>query len=855
MIKFFQDNKGMVTVMVTLLLIPALLVTGTGVDLARVYTAKSIVQDANLLAANAVLTRYDAMLQDVYGLFGVAKEDAELNAMVTEYVNRSIFGTSDSAQMGSFQLFYGANAQSQVQKEQNLAQIAVLRHQIEEYAKFRAPIVIADEIIERLKAFDKVKTDSEVIQEKMEIDEEVRELYEYYKKLYEQIQVVNECKEAQEDLVSAVNACLTEIRTQLQWMLSIREEYTAIYEGQALFREEKLEDCNTKYEICLANICSIISGYYTINTWKEGFIDQSGEWVPAEKVRKKQGGNNLEETVDYAVRVLNDQITELEKLVSTCKEIDGAKVSLERKLNALKAKLNSGECSEDLKKGMGKDLKAYEALLTYNVTAMGEAVQSVNRAQIKQLIEDLKNVKYGSIAENNDVDTTNSISKDQLMRLGRDPRFEMDIVIDNKNRAPANRYNENTLRYFAYLSNYKYSVPGEFFEFQDKVFDKTKNREFYDYLKDICQSANNKKMSTVKKNASKFLEKLQEMIKGINFIPQGAGYYLADNSGVGSDAFGQSGNWGDSDKIMDQMSDGLDQIKDIASASDAAVDKLLLVTYASEMFSCYTNENTLLCDPEDRQLTLSGLYLDTDVSYFYQSELEYLLHGDLTSASGNLMAVAGTLLLVRFVFNYIATFTVESVSTTISTIKTACNVGGPIGAVIGFAVGELARVGFALGESVIDVLRLRGGNAVPLLKTQDTWMLSVVNLAESTMGDLVWRDDEAKPGDLTYRDYVRLFLMVKDANTIAARTRDLIEINVTVLKNDVYRAHTFIYGNEGKMSGVELFRLNEAGTAFTVQTSVDMRFLFLSMPYFQKGINGVVPPENTDMFVVDYRGY
>lgn len=82
--KFFhrlaRDCKGAVTVFVTLLLIPAVLVSGTGVDLARLYTARSILHDANQLAANSVLASYDALLQDLYGLYGVMKDDPEFAA-------------------------------------------------------------------------------------------------------------------------------------------------------------------------------------------------------------------------------------------------------------------------------------------------------------------------------------------------------------------------------------------------------------------------------------------------------------------------------------------------------------------------------------------------------------------------------------------------------------------------------------------------------------------------------------------------------------------------------------------------------------------------------------------------------
>ena len=48
--KFKRDMRGAVTVLVTLLLIPALLVTGTGVDIATMFAARSVVRNSNELA-------------------------------------------------------------------------------------------------------------------------------------------------------------------------------------------------------------------------------------------------------------------------------------------------------------------------------------------------------------------------------------------------------------------------------------------------------------------------------------------------------------------------------------------------------------------------------------------------------------------------------------------------------------------------------------------------------------------------------------------------------------------------------------------------------------------------------------
>lgn len=92
--RFLKNSKGAVTVIVTLLLIPSILVSGTAVDVARIYSAKSIVQDANSLGANAAMAQYNALLKDLYGLYGI--EDTKLQSMVNDYIKIALFGDSNT---------------------------------------------------------------------------------------------------------------------------------------------------------------------------------------------------------------------------------------------------------------------------------------------------------------------------------------------------------------------------------------------------------------------------------------------------------------------------------------------------------------------------------------------------------------------------------------------------------------------------------------------------------------------------------------------------------------------------------------------------------------------------------------
>ena len=188
--KFLKNTKGAVTVFVTLLLIPAILVSGTAVDLSRMHTARSIAHDANQLAANSVLANYDALLQNVYGLFGVMTDDPELAEMINDYIHLSIFGGNNSSGgLGTLQLFYGSDIRDAAitpQEEKHLRDRDVLRRQIEEYMKFRAPVIIVNEFLEMLDG-STLKNDADIIGEKMAIESAFEDIYFLYKRLYEAI--------------------------------------------------------------------------------------------------------------------------------------------------------------------------------------------------------------------------------------------------------------------------------------------------------------------------------------------------------------------------------------------------------------------------------------------------------------------------------------------------------------------------------------------------------------------------------------------------------------------------------------------------------------------------------------------
>ena len=77
--RLFKTVKGSITVLVTLILVPTIFFTGFMVDLARIklYGNQAVMTADNY--GETVLTQYDNLLKELYGLFAVTQDDKDLN--------------------------------------------------------------------------------------------------------------------------------------------------------------------------------------------------------------------------------------------------------------------------------------------------------------------------------------------------------------------------------------------------------------------------------------------------------------------------------------------------------------------------------------------------------------------------------------------------------------------------------------------------------------------------------------------------------------------------------------------------------------------------------------------------------
>ena len=164
-------------------------------------------------------------------------------------------------------------------------------------------------------------------------------------------------------------------------------------------------------------------------------------------------------------------------------------------------------------------------------------------------------------------------------------------------------------------------------------------------------------------------------------------------------------------------------------------------------------------------------------------EMEYLLAGK-KSDKENLESVLMKLFLIRMGVNYICLqkdsgrkAEAEVLAVTICTLLLM-----PEGTEV---VKQLILAAWAGGESVADLRTLLAGQRVPAIKTSENWSVSLAELPLILSSDKRAEVKETEKG-LSYKDYLRILLFLKDTKEVTMRLADRIEENIRSLPEKEY---------------------------------------------------------------------
>ncbi len=191
----------------------------------------------------------------------------------------------------------------------------------------------------------------------------------------------------------------------------------------------------------------------------------------------------------------------------------------------------------------------------------------------------------------------------------------------------------------------------------------------------------------------------------------------------------------------------------------AYMNKVLVSEYVLEHFTCATDT---LGNDENTDGEYSGL----------QYEIEYILEGG-DSDQENLEGIVNQLIMIRTGVNYaclqqstVKKAEVSALATTIATASAMPFLSG--------VIEQALLLGWAYGESIMDVRSLLSGKRVVLIKTEEDWQLDL-----SSLMDLGGEDDIQEGADmesgLCYEDYLKILLYLESKDSMVIRSLDMVE--------------------------------------------------------------------------------
>ena len=202
--KIFYNKHGSLTVFMSLILTMVMIFTTVLIDGGRIILARNVVSGAGDMALNAGLTYYNSVLQDTYGLFAISKDMDDLKknlevyfeatlkssglhdqGLVKELVDIALSGSngdeiSDIMKMkladGGFEVSQAAGA--------NLSNANILRAQVLDYMKYRAPAVIGYGFLEKMNILKSLPAQQKALEDKKDYEKKLKDIQDLCLKIY-----------------------------------------------------------------------------------------------------------------------------------------------------------------------------------------------------------------------------------------------------------------------------------------------------------------------------------------------------------------------------------------------------------------------------------------------------------------------------------------------------------------------------------------------------------------------------------------------------------------------------------------------------------------------------------------------
>ena len=603
-------SHGIITVFLTLMMVPVVAISSVMVDVARLNLYSSQAVMAADTYGDAVLSEFDNLLKELYGLFSVTQNKEGLEAVnkLADTVGYSFNPVGDGKALSGFMPYKDADVKISYEKVvgASLSNNNVLMTQISDFMKYRIVEQVMDEngILSSLGEFETVDDDMDAIKKRKEISEKSQKAMEDIQDYYDTLKAIA----AYPDYLDGLERRFVAYSDKLEAVVKSEEyeKYTYYLEHQEeieaaleMFDSEE-EDTDTESSSSeddpedaekVADMADLYDKYKDFDV-DEYLDDLEIELLVYENPLTDPKGEPINfDNAGEAISALRVQTVMLDNTLKTLKE----------QVRELKEHLV--DCSDDIRVGIEAEIKDLEDILK-----LSDQFQEV----------------YDLIEPTNQDKLKNERNKSDLA-------YEVGELKDVREKILSGEIEAGTDR------TWKSKVWGQWYDFRDD------KGEFYQELQKFCEGgasgkgdkdAGDKKIDEAKDAQEKAEEELNkpEQTEARN-IPDGIAAQLKSG-----------GATGDVPGFSDYFSGGL-SLKNLSAGGEHALDKFLVTSYDFGMFSSRVTgvkapkknslETNMTEEKKDSKedISLTGYEMSPDINYLYGAELEYLLGGYNNSVS------------------------------------------------------------------------------------------------------------------------------------------------------------------------------------------------------------------------------
>lgn len=823
----FKRNEGAITVYICILISIMLVLTGVLVDGARARVAESQVQNVTEAAANSLLANYNNILKEWFGLMAMSENNpGVLEEELMYYLNRNLMtelgaekkNLSDASWDYAKKFLNIENKYESVRfldmydyrleevkavPLYNLAENEVLRAQIVDYMKYRAPEILAEEFLEKINVFKSYKKQAKVLSSKLELDKSMDEISKELAKLYNKIKEVNSYdqdgfKKMLDTACDRILIKLSKEKVHIEHKKATEEAEKAlsehrnsdnyISERQRLREELKLAEDKSEKDEIRQQIADLDEPYLSmLNTAEEEEEDAKNEYLFCRNSAK----NAIDAVFDYIKEYssYNEAAIKIaERIKENCADMK------DKKIGDLKAQIKDD--NSDFAEKMRQEIKRIEAQVSKE--SMQHLVEKFteNKNMLEELNKKLVGLEPYDI--HLDPDSPSAINTEEFGYIMKE--FKASIL-------PVEKLYSN------YLVKYS-KVSYEEFPVDNTSTGEEKVKDPRDASKNLVVGSDNP-LKTIE--APEAHEDFKEVRKG---LPSGGAKidseqilqaFLGENYdfalkaiGAKDDTEGKDPEVGEPKEIIEKMNFKNDDneslsgglgilatlIEVLENGLETVRDEIFVDEYALGTFNNYLSTKDLKVKGGN---TISQVDLrlrnrsERKPYMYFENEIEYIIGGS-DNEKTNVSNVQSKILLIRFTLNtlhiYLDPVKMKDVYTIAGSIA---GVGGPL--VAAFAVHLIAALivmGWSMAESVFDLKLLMKGESVPIFKTSKNWILSAqggLNKLQEKITDTVV--DGAK-------EYSKEFLNDKidgiegDLKSYTANIKDTINIKIDNIVEKVF---------------------------------------------------------------------